>query len=278
MTQLRQHTLNYDDLERTYQLYTPSPPAGDLVLVLHGGGGNARNIIRLVGAGFNALADQHHFLIAYPDGVRRQWNDGRRFRRQSPADDVGFIRALIDRIAADQPVNRVFVTGISNGGFMSGRLACELSDRITAIAPVAATLPAWLMRISPPARPVAVQIIMGTADPLVPYNGGLVRISLIRRGAVLSAEAAAQYWADVNHCDPNPHAVLLPPRHTGDPTRIQRITYSGGAAPVILYRIEGGGHTWPNAAQYLPVRIVGRVSRQIDACSVIWDFFAQQRA
>ncbi len=171
--------LTHDGRERTYALYTPPQPSASmpLLIALHGGGGRGSGMIHITYGGFNRLAERETFVVVYPDGVDKRWNDGRgltewRAHRER-VDDVGFIAALIDQISAEQPIDRrrVYVTGISNGGMMSYRLACELGDRIAAIAPVVAALPAHLSGCVPPhAMPII--LMNGTDDPLIPYQGG----------------------------------------------------------------------------------------------------------
>ena len=128
------HTLTVDGVERTYYVYAPrtvdSAQPVPLLIVLHGGGGNGRQIMRFTG--FNQVARDNGFIAVYPEGIDHHWNDGRVFRKApTDTDDVAFISALIDQMAADYSIDstRIYATGISNGGFMSYRLACDLSDR-----------------------------------------------------------------------------------------------------------------------------------------------------
>ena len=173
----------------------------------------------------------------------------------------------------------MYVTGLSNGGHMAYRLARDLSDQIAAIAPVAAVLPESFARSGVSSRPVAVLIIAGTADPVSPYKGGkarlLWRLLILRSKGVpyLSAAETARFWADANHCAGDPITTPLPIANSSDRTRVRQTVYSGGAAPVVLYTVEGGGHTWPGGWQYMPAFFIGKASRQLDACQVIWEFF-----
>jgi polyhydroxybutyrate depolymerase len=123
--------------------------------------------------GFDEIAASRGFIVAYPESVNTHWNDTRAL---SPADDVGFVRALIAEVERAYPVDhaRVYATGISNGGFFSQRLACDLSDQIAAVASVAATMPETLVPVCHPSRSVSVMFIQGTADPLVPIEGGAI--------------------------------------------------------------------------------------------------------
>jgi polyhydroxybutyrate depolymerase len=239
--------------------------------VFHGAGGQGAGFARHTG--FGKLADEHGFIAVYPDGIRRRWNDG---RSSGPSqDDVGFIRSLLDSLNAELLVDtrRIYATGISNGAMFSYRLACDLPGVFAAIAPVAGALPAELAPRCTQAEPVAIAAFQGTADRFVPYTGGAI---VRRRGRVLSAEETMAFWARVDGCSLTATTELEPDRTPGDGTRVRRSEYPGCShgKELVLYTIEGGGHTWPggpNAARL----VVGRVSRDIDATTTIWEFFAR---
>ena len=268
-------------LQRSYLLYVPgSVPRGrsaGLVVVLHGGGGNGRQIERHTG--FSALADRRGFIAVYPDAVDRNWNDGRAApaiaAQQQNVDDVGFLSALITGLTREFAVDprRVYVTGASNGAFMSQRLAAELSDRIAAIAPVIGGMAPQVRDGFAPTVPVSVLLINGTDDSLVPYHGGAVART---RGETISVAEIVRLWATHNRCPEGPETVLLADAGPHDGTRVHRTTYARCAnrTAVTLYTIEGGGHTWPGAVQYLPRAVIGRTSRDIEATPLIWQFFA----
>ncbi len=273
------HTLEVGGLTRSYLLHVPPAlPAGPvpLVLVFHGGGGTGPGVERLTR--FSELADRERLLVAYPEGVGRNWYDGRDFTGGSRAhreriDDVGFVAAMLDTIARTHPVDprRIYATGISNGAVFSHYLAAHLSPRIAAIAPVVGGIAdppdAWLK----PERPVSVLILQGTTDPLVPYQGGAVAFG---RGRIIGTEDAARRWARLNAAGPDPRSTVL--RAPGkDHCGGLRLTYAGGrdGSEVVLVRLEGGGHTWPGGGQYLPEGVIGRVCRDFSATAVIWEFF-----
>ncbi|MEO8611266.1 MAG: PHB depolymerase family esterase [Chloroflexota bacterium] len=263
-------------MQRTYVLYVPTgydaAKGAHLVIALHGGGSQGGAMRAL--SKFDALAEQENFIVVYPDALLRNWNDDRSSEKlRSDADDVAFISALIDHLAKTYTIQKVFATGISNGGFMTFRLACELADKISAFAAVAATMPADSQQTCQPGRAVPMLVMNGTDDRVVPYEGGQV---MGGRGDILSTEATVAFWAANNGCSGNPVETLLPDLNPRDQTRVYVRTYPNGSAPVVLYRIENGGHTWPGGAQYLPVRMIGRVSRGINATQVIWDFFKAQ--
>ncbi len=275
-------TLQHGGVARTYLLHLPrgydAAKPWPLVAALHGGGGTAKSTNTL--AHMNAAADRHGFIVAYPQALYRHWNDGRQsgVADSRKVDDLGFLSALIDQIARDYNVDRkrVFATGISNGGFMSQRLACDLAGKITAIAAVAATMGRDLSAHCKPSQPVSVLIIQGTEDPLVPYEGG--RVQVRGGGAIISAPDAVQKWVELNGCKAQPLVADLPDK-AADGTRTRRETHSGcrQRTEVVFLRVEGGGHTWPGGVPYLPERRIGRTSRDFDATEVIWEFFASRQ-
>ncbi len=195
--------------QRTYLLDTPggsAPHAGrPLLILLHGGGGTADSLDKQTG-GLPALADAAGYVVARPQGLNRQWNDGREVNKD--VDDVAFISAMVDDIASRQSIDRgrLYAAGISNGGFMSGRLACEADLGIAAIAQVAATLSVDTDATCNPGHPVSVLAILGRADPIVPYAGGPVRLpwdsSETGRGIVLGGEAYLLRWVQRNGTRP----------------------------------------------------------------------------
>ena len=279
--------ITVDGRLRTFRLYVPANLAETepvpLLFVLHGGGGDGASIERLTRSGFHTLADEHGFIVVYPEGVDHHWNDGRGLddtASREHVDDVGYIAALIDHLDQTYGIDRtrVYATGISNGGFMSYRLACDLSEQITAIAAVAANMSDELAANCHPTRPVAILIITGTDDPLVPFEGGDVRVLRQTRGRVLSTADTADFWRQRNDCTEPPVIEQLPDRDPDDHThvRFEASSACGTGRAVEVYVVAGGGHTWPGGVQYLHRWLIGRTSRDMDANQVIWAFFEAQ--
>lgn len=280
----QQKTINLtvDGLARSFILYQPIGynNAGKMpvLFIIHGGSGTPEGMMKI--AGFKTIADREKVLLVYPAGTQKNWNDGRPTApNQAGVDDVSFFdemsRYLVLNYAADE--TRMFATGISNGGFMSSRLGCELSEKIAAIAVVAATMEA--LTIAPgcnPGRPVPAIYMHGTTDPLVPFTGGEMTASGTAGGTILSHFEAIEKWIAINSCSSTPVVTDLPDL-ANDGTTIKRRVFSGGTggSEVVSYVILNGGHTWPQGYQYLSESIVGKTSQDINACEVIWDFFSR---
>lgn len=261
------HTLYFDDRERRYLLYVPDSYAPDqpapLVLSLHGFSSNPTQQADY--SQWNPVADAHGLIVAYPQGtgIPLRWNSGLNLSGKV-VDDVAFLNALIDHLGQSLCVDttRVYATGLSNGGGMSNRLACELADRITAIGGVAGAYA--LPNTCEPSRPVPVIAFHGTNDRIVPYEGNE------ELGAALpGVREWAAGWAARNGCADEPEA--LP--EIGAVSGIEYIGCEANAS-VILYTIEGGGHTWPGGERQLAF-VVGSTNRDINASEIMWDFFQQ---
>ena len=263
-------SLDVAGLRRSYLLRVPAPAepsrALPLLLVFHGAGGDAAGIERHTG--LTAAATARGYAVVYPEGIGHRLNDGRGI---VSTDDLGFIRTLLDSLRAVLPVDprRIYATGISNGGGMSFRLACDLPGTFAAIAPVAGPLAATLEEQCSATRPVSLVMFQGTRDPLMPYDGGVLTS---RRGSVLAAPRIFELFARVDGCG-GAAVLTAEPDTVTDGTRVRRSSYPEcrDGHDVVLFTIEGGGHTWPGGP---PVgSAVGRVTRDLDATRVLLDFF-----
>lgn len=251
-----------------------------LVLAFHGGGGKTKMMDRLTG--LNSAADEHAFIVVYPEGIDKHWNDGRAANHpKDEHDDVAFINALIDKLKTQYAIDssRIYATGISNGGFFSQYLAAHLPGKFAAIASVAATVSVEMSSNPTPPHPVPIMFILGEADPLVRYTGGDIKIGWLNRGKSISAEESVKFWVKANHCNGESVSQTYSEPSPSDGTHASSISYSGGTngSEVILVSIANGGHTWPSGWQYLPERMVGKVSYAISANDVIWNFFLRHQ-
>ena len=231
-------TLRVGELERRYRVYVPknydASKAAPVVVVYHGGGGNPESMIRLTG--MNAKADEAGFLVVYPFGTGKlantllTFNGGEccGYAMQNKVDDVGFTRELLDDLAsvANVDADRVFATGLSNGGIMSHYVASELSDRIAAIAPVGGPL---MMETPRNKRPVPVMHFHGTADEFAPFQGGFGKGFLGRNGITKfrSVDHTIQNWVKANGCTNEPEITALPDK-ADDGMKVTRKTWGGG--------------------------------------------------
>ena len=242
--------------------------------------GNAAQMRRASAYRFEQLADEHGFIVVYPEGYEGHWNDCRRkgpfAAKQLRIDDVAFMRALVAHFRSTHAVDsaRVFAVGISNGAHFSYRLALEAPELVRAVAAVAASVPTEDNFDCTPVRgAVSVLIINGTEDPINPFEGGRVTIfGFGDRGTVLSTRESASYFARRNGIVGAPIVEQLPPKGSTR-TSVERTHWrSTSGADVVLYTIRGGGHTLPQPRPTAP-RILGRTDRGFDSPAEIWRFF-----
>ncbi len=273
-------SISHGGAQRTYVVRVPArPPAGTalpLVLVLHGGGGNAANVEAQTG--FTEKARAEGFIVAYPEGSGRlggkllTWNAGHccGHAMQRGVDDVGFIDALIDRLSRDHPVDarRIYVTGISNGGMMSHRIGIELAPRIAAIAPVVGAL---FGDERPAAQGVSLLAINGMRDQSVPHLGGAPggRFPGAWDGTpVKPSIAQAAFWAAASGCD-----AVAERRDTGFAFEWRHRCPEGRAVQAVL--LKDVGHAWPGGQR--GTRRADDPGTDWSATDAIWAFFRAQR-
>jgi polyhydroxybutyrate depolymerase len=278
-----ERTIKVGELERTFLLHVPpnldKNAAAAVILAFHGGGTTGGDMEEA--CGLSALSDREGFIVVYPDGYKRNFNDGRGAGKlaahRENVDDVAFVSAILDLLAREHKIDerRIFATGISNGAIFSHTLAAKLSKRICAIAPVVGGMADKVAADFRPERPVHVMVVQGADDPLVPYEGGPIRGLAGRdagdHGRIVSTDEALAKWRTNNKCAERPETADLEDRDPKDGCRPRRTTWKG-EAEVTLVRIEGGGHTWPGGKQYLGVRLIGPVCRDFDS-TLIWQFF-----
>jgi polyhydroxybutyrate depolymerase len=281
--QMRRSSIQLGSLERTFLVYTPPDVAErpGLVLAFHGSGGDGARMRGFVGESLEPLADEHGFLVIYPDGYERNWNDCRA-RAPFPAnrldiDDVGFVRALIERVRRDHQIDRAMVhaLGYSNGGHMAYRLALEIPGEVQAVAAFGANLPvAEELDCNDSGRPVPVLVVNGTADGINPYMGGeVIPPGGESFGRVRPAEESVRYFARLVDWDGSPEPEEIASDSAG--LRVERLVWERSGRPgVVLYTVHGGGHAIPGPAQFPP--FVGPVERRLNAVEEAVRFFRAQ--
>jgi polyhydroxybutyrate depolymerase len=268
------NTLSHDGRERSYLLYVPGSmdwnQAIPVVFVFHGGTGNAESAIRM--SGFNQVADQHGFIVVYPNGTGRvsdekllTWNGGAccGYAQEMDVDDVGFVRAIVNHLESLVNIDgeRIYAAGMSNGGMLSHRLGCEASDLFAAIGPVAGTLN---LESCQPAEPISVIEFHGTDDQHVLYEGGNGPKALANVD-FRSVQDSIQFWVSANGC------VSGPQVDTFDDIQHETWQNCDGPVAVELYTIIGGGHSWPGGQSGWEG--ANQPTQTISASQLIWEFF-----
>ncbi len=250
---------------RNYRVYKPAAYNGatawPLVFDLHGYTSSAIN--EQFYSNFMPIADTAHFLVVYPNGTfsggQQYWNAG----FGTSVNDIQFISNLIDSLSTQYNIdlNSVYSCGMSNGGYMSHTLACALNTKIAAIASVTGSMTTLQRSTCVPNRAVPVMQISGNADGTVSYTGSSTSLAI---------DTLVKYWVINNGCNPTPVFTAVPNINTTDGCTAEHYVYNGGAmgSSVELYKIIGGGHTWPSA----PVTI-GVTNRDFKASEKIWIFF-----
>lgn len=268
---LTRRTLTVGGREREFFIHIPATCNGKpspVVFALHGGA-SSTGIAMHLKADFTKLGEQHGYVTVYPSGVNG-WNIGSHDaysvrRRTSDADDIGFFRAMFDTLIAEgiADPNRMYVTGGSNGGVMTQFLACHLADRIAGAGVVVATLPRAAERDWPkPSRPVPILIMLGTEDPMKPWDGNADQ---------MSAEETVAFWRRQNGCLGEPRKRDLPNRDPNNGCRVRAQRWEG-QAPVVFYTMEGHGHGWP-MQRGRDETGTGPKTRDIAAPEEFWEFF-----
>jgi polyhydroxybutyrate depolymerase len=274
-------SVEFEQRVRTYLVhvppgYDPSRPT-PVVLAFHGGGTNAKTMVRF--CGLSETADRDGFLAVYPNGSGRNpnwltWNAGDccAYAMRQNVDDVGFVGALLDDLSGVAHVDpkRVFATGMSNGGMLAYRLASELSQRIAAIASVSGPMGTDARR---PTRPVSVLHFHGTSDEFAPYAGGRGAKSFTQ-SVFRSVDFSIRNWIRANECPAKGEETGIPQKNQ-DGISVTRTTWGPGKknSEVVLFTIHGAGHTWPGRVP--PTPFLGAATTEVSANDVMWEFFTK---
>jgi polyhydroxybutyrate depolymerase len=255
---------------RRFVVVRPEPAVADapVLLLFHGNGGTAENQANLTEvADLVAAEGVWAVMPASVDGV---WDDDP--ARPKGYDDVGFTAAVLDQLQANFSIDsqRVVAAGLSNGSFMTMRLACELSDRIAGFGIVAGSLTGGLESACAPVAQRRLMLVAGTRDLIVPFNGGRI--------GVRSLPQTFSFWLGRNGCNPAQTLSSALPDLASDGTTIglQANSACVSGREVRLYTVTGGGHAWPGGWQYLPVPLIGTTSQDMKATQEIWEFLRDE--
>ncbi|MFO0349460.1 MAG: alpha/beta hydrolase family esterase [Alphaproteobacteria bacterium] len=281
-------TLNVGGIEREYLVQLPAQATSlqPLLIVLHGGTRPATDIFAR--GAWTGVATREGFILVAPQGIDNQWNDGRKQTisgKVSTADDVAFLEAMIAELIARDRVDpaRVYLSGASNGGLMTFRFACERAGVVAGIAPTISKMPVALREACKPARPVPVVMIAGTADPLMPYEGAPTGPMANRsRDPMATVPETVAFWAQVNGCTLPAAEASMPDIDASDGTTVTRLEPSAcKGAPIVVYRVNGGGHWQPSLSRVEGggpiVRMLGPQNHDIESAEVIWSFLKSVR-
>ena len=272
-------SIDVDGVERTYALYVPPTYDGasdwPLLVVLHSFATRSR--FQLTTSGILPIADREEFIVVAPQGLIRDGLDdtGEGWNielRDDLADDVGFIDALLDELTATYVIDqrRVYAAGFSQGAGMTYQIADSFPDRIAAIAAVSSALPSPETREFAPSRPIPLLQIHGTADTIARYDQPSDRF--IPFTSVLET---IEIWRSINGCTDEATITDFPDLVTTDESTVTRIAYTNCTtdAPVVHFRVNGGGHSWPGSVSSLGFS--GTPNQDISASEEIWDFLSQ---
>lgn len=242
-------TININGTTREYIVYIPKNYDGKkaypLVLTFHGLGGTMETSFS--NSKLHLVAENENFIVVYPNGISKRWNAV----SANNNADIDFTRTLLNQLQNDYNIEskRIYSTGMSNGGYFSFLLACELSDKIAAIASVTGLMFQPVLNNCQPTRPIAVLQIHGTADNVVDYSG---------------VDEVLNFWINHNNSNITPTIENIPNTNIGDRSTVKRFRYENGDEDVEVQHLKviGGGHDWPGHAGNM----------DIDASQEVWNF------
>lgn len=281
-----------DGVQRQFQVHIPecydrSKPA-PVVFVFHGLGMNSTMMVGL--SGFNGVSERNGCIVVYGDAAGGRWYDG---MSGQAANDIAYVEAILGRLGkiANIDRRRIYACGISNGGYFSQVLAGAMPDRIAAVGVVASTL---MERTAAgiQGRALPIVFILGSDDALIPWGDGRVKDlgklgevlglsslgsidnSVVRMGGLLSVPETLAFWTNHNNVGGTPRSSQLADKDPKDGTRIKKEQWGSGASEVVLYTVEGGGHTWPGSINLKAISgVSGNISQDANGAELLWEFF-----
>lgn len=273
---LHTDSISHDGLQRKYMYYIPSGIESlekvPVVFFLHGMGASAQIGVNVLGPQYHARAERDKAIVVYPDATSKHWNDklGGSYPLTDNIDDVGYLTNLIELFIRDfkGDPKRVYFSGSSNGGMMTYRLSCDIPEKIRAIAPFVSTISPGVAKEFANAKPIPVIITSGTADSVIKWNGGTIKVT--RTPVILSGDENVAYWVARNGAKKKAKITHLPDVEPGDNSTVE-IQHYKGKNDVILYKIIGGAHTHPTLrAPGKP--LVKGLNMDYNSFERVWDF------
>jgi polyhydroxybutyrate depolymerase len=267
--------------ERSFVVALPSKvrPGNPVptVIALHGALMQGKSMRRIFG--LDDLSEQDGFAVVYPNGLKRRWNDGRAEHRGGP-DDVRFIRDLAGHLVRERIADpkRLYLLGVSNGGMLTYRMACEAPGLFAAYAAIIANVPVNVAENCRKDGYAPMLIINSTEDPIVPWEGGGIGY-FGARGEVLSTDETVDFWLRYNRCSEKSQMKPLPDKDRTDGSTVEAQQYADcrSEGVVVLLTVDGGGHLPPGAQignrPLLQSMLGGPANRDISAADISWKFF-----
>ncbi len=242
----------------------------------------------MIGAtGMNGVSNRNDFIVVYGEPVGGEWNDGMKNRT---VDDVGYVQAVLAKLAKTCNIDshRVYAAGLSNGGFFCQLLACSIPNQIAAIAVVSSTGMEQALNKSSGDKAIPCVFFLGTEDPLINWGDGKGKslgkyakrlglseidpalMELARYGGFYAVPDLMNFWTNHNHCQGSPSESYEPDKDPHDGMRVKKSVWGRRGNAVVLYTIEGGGHTWPGCIFLSKNQ---KCCQDIDTSEIIWQFF-----
>lgn len=269
-------TMKHGGLDRKYMYYIPQGIENlkkvPVVFFLHGMGASAQIGVNVLGPQYHARAERDKAIVVYPEATSKHWNDklGGSYPLTDNIDDVGYLTNLIDFFINDfkGDPGRIYFSGSSNGGMMTYRLSCDIPDKIRAIAPFVSTISPQVAKEFAKAKPMPVIITSGTADSVIKWNGGSIKVT--QTPVILSGDENVAYWVARNGVKKKAVISHLPDVEPGDNSTVE-IQHYKGKNDVILYKIIGGAHTHPTLRAAGKPLVKG-LNMDYNSFETVWDF------
>lgn len=273
---LHTDSLSHGGLQRKYMYYVPAGIENlkkvPVVFFLHGMGASAQIGVNVLGPQYHARAERDKAIVVYPDATSKHWNDklGGSYPLTDNIDDVGYLTILIDLFVKDFKADpkRVYFSGSSNGGMMTYRLSCDIPDKIRAIAPFISTISPQVAEQFTTAKPIPIIITSGTADSIIKWEGGPVKVT--RTPRLYSGDENIEYWKARNGVKSKAKVKVLPDVEPGDKSTVEVHHYKG-KNDVVLYKIINGGHTHPTLRESGKPLVAGK-NMDYNSFETVWDF------